>query len=82
MIEGGGEKTAIVLPADQAEAHEAKLHAQAAKHDTRHQRKSRESTRRLLISIRGIKEKHKNPLYCTIGMQNTLRGIKEKTTRF
>jgi hypothetical protein len=35
VIEGGGEKPAVVLPADQAVAHEAKLHAQAAKYDTR-----------------------------------------------
>jgi hypothetical protein len=57
VIEGGGEEPPVVLPADQAVAHEAELHAQAAKYDTRHHRKSRESTRRLLNSIRGIKRK-------------------------
>jgi hypothetical protein len=75
VIERGGEKPAVVLPADQAVAHEAKLHAQAAKHDTRHHRKSRESTRRLLNSIPGIKEKQMSPLYCTRRVQNMIRGI-------
>jgi hypothetical protein len=75
VIEGGGEKPPVVLPADQAVAHEAKLHAQAAKYDTRHHRKSRKSTRRLLNSIRDIKEKHKSPLYCTRRLQNMIRGI-------
>jgi hypothetical protein len=73
VIERGGEQPPVVLPADQAETHEAKLHAQAAQYDTRHHRKSRESTRRLLILIRDIEEKHKNPLYCTSGMRNTKR---------
>ncbi len=75
VIEGGGEEPAIVLPADQAVAHEAELHAQAAQYDTRHHRKSRESTRRLLNSIPGIKEKQKSPLYCTRRVQNMIRGI-------
>jgi hypothetical protein len=42
VIEGGGEKPAVVLPADQAVAHEAELHAQAAKYDTRHCEKNHE----------------------------------------
>ncbi len=43
VIEGGGEEPAVVLPADQAVAHKAKLHAQAAKFDTRHYMKPRGS---------------------------------------
>ncbi len=45
-------------------------------YDTRHHgEKLWGSTRSLLNLIRGIKEKHKSPLYCTRMLQNMIRGI-------